>query len=100
MDGGISDNLALRGVVNGGTALDDTAESFRRVALKSRRVLVLSVDGQSAPDPDLSKQRVVTGLTQIFDAVSGTQIDAYNFETLVLTDRELRQGTGMGTTLS
>ena len=91
MDGGISDNLALRGVVNGGIALDDTAESFRRVALKSRRVLVLSVDGQSAPDPDLSKQRVVTGLTQIFGAVSGTQIDAYNFETLVLTDRELRQ---------
>ncbi len=26
MDGGISDNLALRGVVNGGIALDDTAE--------------------------------------------------------------------------
>src|SRR5262249_34361323 len=91
LDGGISDNLALRGVVNGGIALDDTTESFRRVALKARRVLVLSVDGQSAPDPDLSKQRVVTGLSQIFGAVSGTQIDAYNFETLVLTESELRQ---------
>jgi NTE family protein len=91
MDGGISDNLALRGVVNGGIALDDAAEAFRRVALKARRVLVLSVDGQSAPDPDLSKQRVVTGLSQIFGAVSGTQIDAYNFETLILTDAELRQ---------
>jgi len=91
LDGGISDNLALRGVVNGGIALDDTTEAFRRIALKARRVLVLSVDGQSAPDPDLSKQRVVTGLSQIFGAVSGTQIDAYNFETLILTDRELRQ---------
>jgi NTE family protein len=91
LDGGIADNLALRGVVNGGIALDETSDTFRRVAMKARRVLVLSVDGQSAPDPALSKQRVVTGLSQIFGAVSGTQIDAYNFETLILTDSELGQ---------
>jgi len=89
LDGGISDNLALRGVANGGIALDDTTDTFRRLALNTRRVLVLSVDGQSAPDPALSKQRVVTGLSQIFGAVSGTQIDAYNFETLTLTNNEL-----------
>jgi NTE family protein len=91
LDGGIADNLALRGVVNGGIALDETSDTFRRVATKARRVLVLSVDGQSARDPSLSKQRVVTGLSQIFGAVSGTQIDAYNFETLILADSELRQ---------
>jgi NTE family protein len=91
LDGGISDNLALRGVTNGAIALDETSDSFRRLALKARRVLVLSVDGQSATDPALSKQRIVTGLGQIFGAVSGTQIDAYNFETLLLTDNELRQ---------
>jgi hypothetical protein len=39
----------------------------------------------------LSKQRVVTGLSQIFGAVSGTQIGAYNFETLILTDSELNR---------
>ena len=33
----------------------------------------------------------MTGLSQIFGAVSGTQIDAYNFETLILTNTELRQ---------
>jgi hypothetical protein len=33
----------------------------------------------------------VTGLSQIFGAVSGTQIDAYNFETLVLANSELDQ---------
>src|SRR6516225_4778582 len=89
LDGGISDNLALRGVANGGIALDDTTDTFRRLALTTRRVLVLSVDGQSAADPSLSKRRVVTGLGQIFGAVSGTQIDAYNFETLILTNAEL-----------
>jgi len=91
LDGGIADNLALRGVVNGGIALDETSDAFRRFAMEARRVLVLSVDGQSAPDPALSKQRVVTGLSQIFGAVSGTQIDAYNFETLILTDSELEE---------
>jgi NTE family protein len=91
LDGGIADNLALRGVVNGGIALDETSDTFRRVAMKARRVLVVSVDGQSAPDPALSKQRVVTGLSQIFGAVSGTQIDAYNFETLTLANSELEQ---------
>ena len=60
LDGGISDNLALRGVTNGAIALDENSDTFRRVALKARRVLVLSVDGQSASDPSLSKQRVVT----------------------------------------
>ena len=100
MDGGISDNLALRGVTNGAIALDENTDTFRRVALKARGVLVLSVDGQSARDPSLSKQRVVTGLSQIFGAVSGTQIDAYNFETLILTKqraapvgRQLAQGS-------
>jgi len=90
LDGGISDNLALRGVVNGGIALDVNTDAFRRVALKARRVLVLSVDGPSAADPSLAKQRVVTGLSQIFGAVSGTQIDSYNFETLILSASELR----------
>ena len=91
LDGGISDNIALRGVANGAIALDENNETFRRVALKTRRILVLSVDGQSATDPAISKQRVVTGLSQIFGAVSGTQIDAYNFETLLLTASELLQ---------
>src|SRR5215471_11555865 len=91
LDGGISDNLALRGVANGGIALDDTTDTFRRVALQTRRVLVLSVDSQSATDPAISKQRVMTGLSQIFGAVSGTQINAYNFETLTLANAELDQ---------
>ncbi len=89
MDGGIADNLALRAAINGVIALDENSDAFRRVAMTTRRVLVLSVDGQSAADPALPKQRVVTGLGQIFGAVSGTQIDAYNFETLILANNEV-----------
>ena len=39
LDGGIADNLALRSVVNGGIALDETSDTFRRVALKARRII-------------------------------------------------------------
>jgi NTE family protein len=55
LDGGISDNLALRGVANGAIALDDTTDSFRRVALKARRVLVLRAAGRDRSQPDLRR---------------------------------------------
>jgi NTE family protein len=89
MDGGISDNLALRAAINimltGGEPGDDYVGMIAAV----RRVLVISVDGQAATDPSLSRRRVVTGLGQIFAAVSGGQIDNYNLETLALTEAEL-----------
>lgn len=91
MDGGIADNLALRGLLNFfiGAAMEDT-ELLRFVERHTRRVLVISVDGEAAPDPSLGRQRTVGGLGRIFSAVSGTQIDSYNFETLVLTRERVR----------
>ncbi len=94
MDGGISDNLALRVTLNfailGGIDTPDFAERIRGV----RRVLMISVDGQSATDPALSRQRMVNGLVQIFDAVSGGQIDNYNLETLAVTAAEVDRMVG------
>ena len=90
MDGGIADNLAMRSLLNGLIALDSNPELLRRVAPNVRRVLVISVDGQAATDPTLGKTRIVTGLGQVFSAVSGTQIDSYNFETLLLADQQTK----------
>ncbi|MBR0679342.1 patatin-like phospholipase family protein [Roseomonas eburnea] len=91
LDGGISDNLALRVTLNfailGGVDVPDFAARIRMV----RRVLMISVDGQSATDPALSRQRMVNGLVQIFDAVSGGQIDNYNLETLAVTAAEVNR---------
>ncbi|WP_237213681.1 patatin-like phospholipase family protein [Falsiroseomonas oryziterrae] len=89
MDGGIADNLALRGLLNILISLDDEHELFRAAALRTRRVMVLSVDGQAASDPTLSQQRSVGGLMQLFSAVSGTQINAYSFETLALAEAQV-----------
>ncbi|BDG74304.1 lipoprotein [Roseomonas fluvialis] len=89
LDGGISDNLALRASLNfailGGTDEQDFVERAQPV----RRILIISVDGQSATDPALSRQRMINGLVQIFDAVSGAQIDNYNLETLAVTAAEV-----------
>ncbi|MBV1799438.1 patatin-like phospholipase family protein [Siccirubricoccus sp. G192] len=93
MDGGIADNLALRGLLNILTGLEANDTLARQVALRTRRILLLSVDGEALPDRALGQRRVVSGLTQIFSAVSSTQIDAYNSETLALTAEQVRQMT-------
>lgn len=83
MDGGISDNLALRVVLNDMLLLDTRAERFSTGLLPVRRILVISVDGQSAPNPNWPRQRVISGLGQIISAVTSTQIGSYNVETLI-----------------
>lgn len=90
MDGGIADNLALRALLNAFIGLDQDNEAVHRLALTTRRVLIISVDGEAAADPTLGRQRIVTGLSQVFSAVSGSQIDAYNFETLVLAQDQVQ----------
>jgi NTE family protein len=93
MDGGISDNLALRTLSNALIQLDEDDAEVRRLAMATRRVIVISVDGQATRDPTLGERRVVTGLGQIISAVSGTQIDAYSFETLLLADQQVNELT-------
>ncbi len=91
MDGGIADNLALRGLLNVfvGFGMEDS-ELTRYAARRTRRILVISIDGEAAPDPTMGQQRSLGGLGRIFSAVSGTQIDSYNFETLVLAEERVR----------
>lgn len=81
MDGGISDNLALRTALNFVELGVTQDPRYVERMLPVRRVLLVSIDGQSQTDPALSRRRMVNGLVQIFDAVSGSQIDNYNLET-------------------
>nr|WP_281720696.1 patatin-like phospholipase family protein [Nitrosomonas nitrosa] len=90
MDGGIADNLAIRGLINSLILLNHDEAIFRAGQLaKVRNILVIVADGQAPFDTARSRERTVSGLKQIFDAVSSTQIDAYNFETLHLARREI-----------
>ncbi len=85
LDGGVADNLALRGLLSLFISLQSNAELFNRTALATRRVLVISIDGEAEAPHALAHQRRMGGLFETLAAASGTQIDAYNFETLALT---------------
>ncbi|MBN8906906.1 MAG: patatin-like phospholipase family protein, partial [Rhodospirillales bacterium] len=84
LDGGIADNLALRGLLSFFISLQSDAALFQHTALGTRRVLVISIDGEAEAPYQLGLQRSVGGLLETLSAASGTQIDAYNFETLAL----------------
>jgi hypothetical protein len=63
--------------------LDTRIDRFAAALLPVRRIIVISVDGQSAPNPNWPRQRIVSGLGQIISAVTSAQVGAYNIETLI-----------------
>ena len=91
LDGGIVDNLAMRDLLSFFLELQSDAALFHHIALGTRRVLVISVDGEADAPHQLARQRTVGGLFSELSAASGTQIDAYNFETLALARQHVRR---------
>ncbi|HET7084828.1 MAG TPA: patatin-like phospholipase family protein [Rhizomicrobium sp.] len=91
LDGGIADNLALRGITNMAMVLsgdiDDLGGRFDLGRI--RRIVLISADGQAENDTATAKQIHLTGLGQLFNVVSGTQIDRYNYETMILARQQL-----------
>ena len=94
MDGGIADNLALRGLINSlllRQRAADAAAVYESLGLhRVRRIVVILADGQAINQGEWARQRTVTSIGQIFNAVSGTQIDQYNFETILLAKQEIQ----------
>ncbi len=89
VDGGVSDNLAMRSA--GSTmqvlsAADLRAHGYTHI----RRLLVISVDGQGTQDSSVAKRRDVGGLFALLGLVSGAQIDSYNFETLTVVGQQVQ----------
>lgn len=92
MDGGISDNLAMRGMLNALTEVGDNPETFRAAGFdRTRRIIMLSADGEAAQDRSWALRRNVSGISQILNLVTGGQIDRYNFETLQLARATINQ---------
>jgi NTE family protein len=94
MDGGISDNLGLRGLyervlVDGGieNTLRDTGNA------RVRDVVLISVNAQTEPAFRWDLQRVSPSLIEVLDAVTSVQINRYNFETVALLHTAFDQWT-------
>jgi NTE family protein len=94
MDGGISDNLALRVLLNDALLMEAQAEQLRPDLLPVRRLLVISVNAEAPANPDWPRQRIVSGLGQIVSAATGAQISAYNLETVIAVEYTVEKLVG------
>jgi NTE family protein len=98
LDGGIADNLAMRGYIElmtrNSTDLRELPPKEISELMRIRRILVLSIDGQAAADSRWPQRRSIGGISQIFAAVSGTQIDRYNLDTVNLMRESLERVKG------
>jgi NTE family protein len=96
MDGGISDNLGLRGLyervlVDGG--IENTLRATGNANV--RDVAVISVNAQTEPAFHWDLQNVSPDLPAVLDAVTSVQINRYNFETVALLQTAFDQWTAV-----
>lgn len=86
VDGGVADNLAMRGLLDHISRYDDLAQApdpggrLERVT----RILFISIDGQAAKDRTINRTPIIGDVLRIVGAVTSNTIDSYNFETLRL----------------
>jgi NTE family protein len=85
VDGGISDNLALRPAIELVTAMGGI-EKAREItgAEMPDRLVVIAVNAETDPDPTIDLSAASPSFASLMNSVSGSQIRRYNFETLML----------------
>jgi len=83
LDGGVSDNLALRGLIQLMTPATEAASDEPERLKKIQHVLIVSVDGQAEADSKISDVPYLSSIFRILGAVTSTVIDRYGFETLI-----------------
>jgi NTE family protein len=89
LDGGVADNLAMRGMINAILVLTHENMQTKIDMSRIRRILLISADGEAENQAAGALKPSLSGLGQVFNAVSGTQIDSYNFETLILAKEQI-----------
>jgi NTE family protein len=90
LDGGISDNLGLRSVLDALAPRHSLWAAPRGSALRSARdVAVIVVNGGAAVEPGLSRDERSPGLRDTFRAVTSAQVNRYNDATMDLARRSL-----------
>ncbi len=94
IDGGVSDNLGVRGFLESLIARGGIREAMREANLeKTRRVAVIVVDAQTQETARWQVLDEVPGLTTVLGASSTIMINRYNFETIELLNHVARDWT-------
>jgi len=92
VDGGVSDNLGLRGPLESATLSGGLRERFEQLGTTHpAHIAVVVVNAEVHPEPEFSLSPAAPSLATTVNAVSDVQIYGYNFETLELLRASLDQ---------
>ncbi len=85
VDGGVSDNLGMRGILEGLEELE-ASEAYRKElgVVGARRVVVIVVNSRSAPSTDWDKGEYAPGFASQLLQSSSVPIDRYSYESVEL----------------
>jgi NTE family protein len=85
VDGGVADNLGLRGPLDNVLLAGGLHERMEQIGnLRPSHVAIIVVNAEVHPRPGFSLSASAPSIATILNAVSGVQIYGYNFETLEL----------------
>jgi NTE family protein len=100
LDGGLTDNLGLRGMLDRVAAHDDPYDLARALRLgRFDKAVLIIVNAETSPDLALDRHEEVPTVVQVFRAIKDIPINRYSFETIELFkanlenwSRQLRAG--------
>ena len=85
VDGGVSDNLGLREILDDVTYFQNTPDLRNSVDIsRLKRVVILSANAYSSPDRDWDKHEAPPGTISTAIAATSHTLDRFSFETLEL----------------
>jgi NTE family protein len=91
VDGGIADNLGLRGPLDNVILVGGLRQRFDQLGgVRPAHIMVVVVNAEVHREPALSRTPAAPSLSRMLSAVSGVQISSYNFETLELLRASLK----------
>jgi len=92
VDGGISDNLGIRSMVDRMDVLGVARRKANRIALKvPSYIVVLIVNAETSPNKNIELSKKEPGMLEVVNSVSDTQLKRYNFETIEMVKNKLIQ---------
>jgi len=95
VDGGITDNLGLRVVLNNIMLFEGTEEPNKLMQQSTpiKHVVVLVVNASTTTDTDIGKSTVMPSFADILNAVTDIQLHRYNLESKSVMKDELKEWT-------
>lgn len=92
LDGGISDNLGVRGPTEIFSAAGSAEKIMKLMKIEqTRRVVVIVVNASTPKKYKWGQLSIIPGLGDIIGLTSGIMVQSYNFETMDLLRRNLKQ---------